>query len=142
MSNVLRPTSRTQWRTLSELTIMQPLRSCPKAVLWAYHNSIIMHELFLTAHISEDDGPRALQILQGYCAMSPTPILRRRLYWNGPLVHNRGLDLASLMPQGQRARFWNSLNEQLIRQAYTILLLYDITQDQFPKSNTPIDEKP
>jgi mediator of RNA polymerase II transcription subunit 18 len=100
-----------------------------------------MHELFLTAQIGEEERPRALQILQGYCAMRPTPVLRRRLYWNGPLVHNRGLDPAFVTAQGQRARFWSNLNEQLIRQAYTVLVLYDVTRDQFPKPDTPVDEK-
>lgn len=103
---------------------------------------IPMHELFLTAHIGEEDCPRALQILQGYCAMSPTPILRRRLYWNGALVHNRGLDQVFITAQGQKARFWSSLHEQLIRQAYTVLLLYDVTRDQFPKVDTPAEEIP
>ena len=103
-----------------------------------------MHELFLTAHIGDVDRPRALQILQGYCAMSPTPLLRRRLYWNGPLFHNRGLDPAFLMAlaQGQRAQFWRSLHEQLIRQAYIVILLYDITRDQFPRPEVPAEEKP
>lgn len=103
---------------------------------------IPMHELFLTAHIGEEDCPKALQILQGYCAMSPTSILRRRLYWNGPLLHNRGLDPAFIAAQGQRARFWSSLSEQLIRQAYTVLLLYDVTRDQFPKADATAEEKP
>lgn len=101
-----------------------------------------MHELFLTAYISDDDRPRALQILQGYCAMSPTPILRRRLYWNGPLIHNRGFDPAFVAAQGQKARFWSNLNDQLIRQAYTVLLIYDVTRDQFPKPDVPAEEKP
>lgn len=101
----------------------------------------LMHELFLTAAVVDDDCQLALQILQGYCAMPPTPLLRRRLYWNGPLVNNRGLDVASLMPQGPRARFWVGLHEQLVRQAYTVLLLYDVKREEFPKADTPADEK-
>jgi mediator of RNA polymerase II transcription subunit 18 len=100
-----------------------------------------MHELFLTAAIGDEDRQRALQILQGYCAMPPTPLLRRRLYWNGPLVNNRGLDLASLVSQGPRARFWVGLHEQLVRQAYTVLLLYDVKRGQFPKLEALAEEK-
>ena len=101
-----------------------------------------MHELFLTAGITEFDRPRTLQILQGYCAMSPVPVLRRRLYWNGPLVNNRGFDAMFLAAQGQKTRLWNTLHEQLIRQAYTVILFYDVDRDQFPKPDTPAEEKP
>jgi mediator of RNA polymerase II transcription subunit 18, fungi type len=101
-----------------------------------------MHELFLTAHIGNDDLTRSVQILQGYCAMSPTPLLRRRLFWNGPLTHNRGLHPGFLAAQGPKTRLWRSLSEQLIRQAYIVVLLYDITRDQFPKPETPAEEQP
>jgi mediator of RNA polymerase II transcription subunit 18 len=34
------------------------------------------------------------------------------------------------------------LNEQMIRQAYTVVLLYDIDRDQFPKPDTHAEERP
>jgi mediator of RNA polymerase II transcription subunit 18 len=101
-----------------------------------------MHELFLTAAVTEYDRIRALQILQGYCAMSPVPVLRRRLYFNGSPQHNRGFDPAFIAAQGPKARVWSMLNEQMIRQAYTVVLLYDIDRDQFPKPDTPVEERP
>jgi mediator of RNA polymerase II transcription subunit 18 len=101
-----------------------------------------MHELFLTAAIGDNDRPKALQILQGYCAMSPTTVLRRRLYWAGPLTHNRGIDSAFIMAQGPKVPSWRALNEQLIRQAYMVTLLYDINRDQFPKPEASAEEKP
>lgn len=101
-----------------------------------------MHELFLTTTVTDYDRPRALQILQGYCAMSPVAVLRRRLYWNGPLVHNRGFDPALIAAQGQKARLWNALHEQIVRQAYTLILLYDVDREQFAKPGSSTEERP
>ena len=42
------------------------------------------HELFLTAIIANEDFETTLRILQGYCAMSPIPVLTRKLTWEGP----------------------------------------------------------
>jgi hypothetical protein len=94
-----------------------------------------MHEIFLTTSIGDEYCAKATRILQGYCGMSPTPILRRRLILKGP--SNRG-DYRSIQPQfmlnqQQKTRLWQSLNEQLTRQGYCIALLYDIKKDDFPK---------
>jgi mediator of RNA polymerase II transcription subunit 18 len=107
-----------------------------------------MQELFLTTSVGDGDNFRAVQILQGYCAMSSIPVLRRRLLWRGPSNRNtyKSIDpafLLSLKPQ-QRLDFWRSLNEQFTRQAYVVTLLYDIKKDQFSKEgiNTELETRP
>ena len=101
-----------------------------------------MHELFLTASLGDDDRPRALQVLQGYCAMKPMEILRRRMFWTGPLARNNGFDPTFIASQGPRTPFWRLLNEQLVRQAYVVTVLYDVEREQFSKPETLPEERP
>jgi len=93
-----------------------------------------MHELFLNTSVSNGDCPRAIQILQGYCDMSPVPVLRRRVMLRGPPGPNqKGLDpafLLNLKPQ-QRPDLWKALDEQLKRRPFVITLIYDIKRNHF-----------
>ncbi|KAH8821219.1 mediator complex, subunit Med18 [Xylogone sp. PMI_703] len=93
-----------------------------------------MHELFLTTPIPSDDKSRALRILQGYCGMIPDQIIRRRLLWQGPRRRTPlpGINpkLLGNQPQHKMAQ-WKLLHEQLVRQSYTIAVLYDVQRDQF-----------
>ena len=92
-----------------------------------------MHELFLTAQVSGDDLQRSLRVLQGYCGMSPIPLLRRRLIWDGPKSRSlKGIDPAFIRVQvPQKQPLWRSLHEQLIRQSYIITLVYDVDRSHF-----------
>ncbi|RFU36181.1 hypothetical protein B7463_g170, partial [Scytalidium lignicola] len=99
-----------------------------------------MHELFLTTYIQPDDKVRALRILQGYCGMNPDLLIRRRLIWQGPRKRNLpGVNpklLGNLGSPGNpgsqhKMPLWKNLHEQLVRQSYTIALLYDVQRDQF-----------
>ncbi len=92
-----------------------------------------MHELFLTTHVPDEDLQRALRILQGYCAMSPVNILRRRLTWEGPRTRNpKGIDPGFITKQHQsKIPLWRGLSEQLSRQSYVVNLLYDVERDSF-----------
>jgi mediator of RNA polymerase II transcription subunit 18, fungi type len=93
-----------------------------------------MHELFLTAHVPNEDIDRSLRVLQGYCSMNPVSLLRRRLVWEGPRSRQlKGIDPAFIARQGPKAPFWRSLHEQLTRQSYVITLIYDIDREQFGK---------
>lgn len=99
-----------------------------------------MHELFLSAHVPNDDVQRALRILQGYCGMSPVTLLRRRLIYEGPRLRQlRGIDPAFVTKQGPgKLPSWRSLHEQLIRQSYVITLVFDVNRDHF--GQTVIDD--
>jgi hypothetical protein len=95
---------------------------------------VAMHELFLTAHLSDDDVQRAIRILQGYCGMSPVTLVRRRMLFEGPRLRQqlKGIDpvFVSKQPQGKQL-LWKSLHEQITRQAYIIALIFDINKDHF-----------
>lgn len=100
-----------------------------------------MHELFLTAQLSNDDLQRALRILQGYCAMSPVNIVRRRITFEGPRTKNpKGIDPAFIARQSPpKAPLWRGLSEQLTRQSYFLILIYDIDRDQFNQAANGAD---
>ena len=100
-----------------------------------------MHELFLTAGIGDDDRPRALQILQGYCAMKPMEILRRRMFWTAPANSRTSFGRTFLANQGPKASIWRTLQEHLKRQTYVVTLLYDVERGQFPKSEALVEER-
>ena len=99
-----------------------------------------MHELFLTASVSNEDLDRSLRILQGYCSMKPVFWLRRKLIWEGPRSRQlKGIDPAFITRQGPKMAFWRSLHEQLTRQSYVITLIYDVDRDSFGKGEESID---
>ncbi|KAG9235052.1 mediator complex, subunit Med18 [Amylocarpus encephaloides] len=95
---------------------------------------ITRHELFLTTSVYNDDIPRAVRILQGYCGMKPQASLRRRLVWEGPRQRPglRDFDPAfiSRQPPG-RAEAWKYLHGQMIRQSYIITLIYEVERSAF-----------
>ncbi len=91
-----------------------------------------LHELFLSAIVARDDLQRALQILQGYCEMSPVRITRRRLIWEGPRGRNaKALDQGWINRQKEKSNQWRNLSDALSRQSYSVMLSYDIDPDQF-----------
>lgn len=87
-----------------------------------------MHELFLTSLVTQDDLPRTLKILQGLCAMHPTPLLRRRLFYARPAqVPPCALDAAFLAAQpAPKAPAWKELSDQVKIQSYLLMLMYDV----------------
>lgn len=101
-----------------------------------------MHELFLTTHVGNDDLQRALRILQGYCAMSPGNIVRRRLTFEGPRTRTpKGIDPGFITKQPQpKIPQWRGLSEQLARQSYVLTLVYDVDREQFGQPSTQPDE--
>ncbi|KAF4637330.1 hypothetical protein G7Y89_g744 [Cudoniella acicularis] len=104
---------------------------------------IKMHELFLTAHVPNDDLSRAVRILQGYCGTKPQAVLSRRLLWEGPKTRNnlKGIDTAFIMRQPQpKIPFWRSLNEQLVRQSYIVTLTYDVDKSFFGQQEASEEE--
>ena len=98
-----------------------------------------MHELFLIAHLSDDDFQRALRIFQGYCGMSPVTLLRRRMIFEGPrLKHFKGIDPTLILSQRrENQQLWKTLHEQIIRQSYFITLIFDINKDDFGQPSVP-----
>lgn len=114
-----------------------------------------MHELFFCASVEDEDVSRALRILQGYCAMKPVAILRRRSFWEGPRTRNVKYLTGKRDEANKRceeaikrseaswggdesskrevARFaaWRSLFEQLMRQSYVVTLIYEIEKEDF-----------
>ena len=102
-----------------------------------------MHELFLTTSIRGEDCSHVTRILQGYCAMKPSPLLRRRLIWGGPTNRNsyKGFAAEFIVSQGSKSAMWRTLSEQIIRQSYFITLLYDIKRDQFPRGSDDDSEE-
>jgi mediator of RNA polymerase II transcription subunit 18 len=106
-----------------------------------------MHELFLSAFVGDDDTSRSIRILQGYCAMKPEPVLRRRLLWEGPVARKlSGFDPNFLKSQQQQPKFnlWRTLHEQLTRQSYIMQLVFDVDRDEFgqSKSNESVENSP
>jgi mediator of RNA polymerase II transcription subunit 18 len=92
----------------------------------------IMHELFLISECADEDIPKATQLLQGVCEMSPVSIINRRLLWEAPHVpKQKGFDQAFLVRQGPRMYLWRSLQDTLVRQAYHVNLVYGVSRDQF-----------
>jgi mediator of RNA polymerase II transcription subunit 18 len=100
-----------------------------------------MHELFLTTQVANDDVQKALRILQGYCAMSPVNILRRRMTFEGPRTKNpKGIDPAFITKQPPpKVPQWRGLSEQLARQSYVLTLVYDVDRDQFGQDSSQSD---
>lgn len=92
-----------------------------------------MHELFLIAHLSDDDVQRALRIFQGYCGMSPVTLLRRRMTFEGPrLKQLKGIDPTVIQNQKrENQNLWKNLHTQITRQSYVITLIFDINKDHF-----------
>lgn len=95
-----------------------------------------MHELFLTTTVDNAVITRACQVLQGYCAMSPVTILRRRLVWKAPQPpNNHGINPVLIDRSDPRTQqntpMWKSLNEQLLRQPYVVVLQYEHKKEQF-----------
>ncbi|TAQ86926.1 hypothetical protein B7494_g4760 [Chlorociboria aeruginascens] len=92
--------------------------------------TITMHELYLSATVANDDRLRSLKILQGFCAMNPQPLIRRRLFWEG--VRIRGVDQGFILKQLQPKQYlWRQLQEQLSRQSFLVTSIYDVNRDQF-----------
>ncbi|CAG8982427.1 hypothetical protein HYALB_00007106 [Hymenoscyphus albidus] len=97
----------------------------------------IMHELFLTATIQNDDIVRMVRILQGYCGMKPQQSLYRRLIWEGPRLRAglKGVDPSIIKRQPpQKIQLWGSLHEQLVRQSYILHVIYELPRESFGKS--------
>ncbi|KAH6674510.1 mediator of RNA polymeras-like protein II transcription subunit 18 [Halenospora varia] len=93
-----------------------------------------MHELFLTAHIHNEDLSRAVKILQGYCGMKPETTLCRRLMWEGPKMRNnlRGIDPTFMERQpAPKKPYWHSLHQQLVKQSYVVTLIYEVDKSDF-----------
>lgn len=101
-----------------------------------------MHELFLTTQVANDDLQRALRILQGYCAMSPVNILRRRMTFEGPRTKNpKGIDPGFITRQPPpKIPQWRGLSEQLARQSYVLTLAYDVDREHFGQASSLSDE--
>ncbi len=94
-----------------------------------------MHELFLTTHVLEDDFETTLRILQGYCAMSPTHVLTRKLTFEGPHTRTPNPIDANFLKsqQAPKKALWKSLSDQLARQSYIINVLYEVPKESFGK---------
>jgi mediator of RNA polymerase II transcription subunit 18 len=91
-----------------------------------------MHELFLIAHLPDDEVQKALRIFQGYCGMSPVTLLRRRMTFEGPrLKQLKGIDPAFIQNLKSKQHLWRSLHDQITRQSYVITLIFDINKDHF-----------
>ncbi|CZT10642.1 uncharacterized protein RAG0_15064 [Rhynchosporium agropyri] len=95
------------------------------------------HELFLTAIVANEDFETTLKILQGYCAMSPTNVLTRKLTWEGPRTRTpSGIDPKFIRNQPlQKIPQWNGLSVQLARQSYIMHLLYEVDRQSFGKDD-------
>ncbi len=99
-----------------------------------------MHELFLTAVVSNADFERTTAVLQGLCAMSAWQSVHRVLFFAGP-PQPRGLptvrslvqstaQLASQPPQPQPlSRLWQELHQHLSRQSYLLRTRYEVFRD-------------
>jgi len=98
-----------------------------------------MHELFLTATVSNEAVNTAVKILQGLSYMTPTPILRRRLVWDAPKTR-KNIEATFIQKQGTKAPLWKILNEQLMRQPYIVQIVYDLEKDQFPTPSSQDSE--
>jgi len=96
------------------------------------------HELFLTAIIANEDFETTLRILQGYCAMSPIPVLTRKLTWEGPRTRTpAGIDAKFIKNQPPaKVPQWSGLSVQLSRQSYIMHLLYDVDRQSFGKAES------
>lgn len=92
-----------------------------------------MHELFLISECADEDVLKATQLLQGLCEMAPVPIINRRLLWEAPhMPKQKGFEQSFLArQQPQRLYLWRSLQDQLVRQAYHLNLVYGVSRDQF-----------
>ena len=96
-----------------------------------------MHELFLTSTIPNNDLPRAVKILQGYCAMKPQTSLSRRLIWEGPKQRNglKGIPSEVMSNLGKqnpvKLPFWKSLHESLLRQSFVVSVVYEVEKGAF-----------
>lgn len=99
-----------------------------------------MHELFLTAVVSNADFERATAVLQGLCAMSAWQSTHRVLYFTGP-PQARGLaTIRSLIasPYGNPAQHqpsllakaWQELNQHLSRQSFILQCRYEVFKDK------------
>ncbi len=96
-----------------------------------------MHELFMTAVISNANFERATAVLQGLCAMSAWQSTHRVLHFAGS-PQSRGLPgLRSLLqpqvpsPQTQQcAKLWQELHQHLSRQSYIIQIRYEVFRDK------------
>ncbi|KAH7356703.1 mediator complex, subunit Med18 [Rhexocercosporidium sp. MPI-PUGE-AT-0058] len=91
------------------------------------------HELFLTAIVANEDFETTLRILQGYCSMSPTNILTRKLTWEGPRTRTpAGIDPKLVKNQPPiKVLQWSGLSAQLARQSYIMHLLYEVDRQSF-----------
>jgi hypothetical protein len=80
---------------------------------------------------------KSISILSKYCDMAPKPVLRRRLIWHAPLEGKRGIvQSAPKPPVKSQDIHWKNLNEQLGRQAYVVVLNYDIKKENFSLVDT------
>lgn len=100
-----------------------------------------MHELFLISECADEDVIKATQLLQGLCEMAPVAIINRRLLWDAPHVpKQKGFDQSFLVrQQPPRLYLWRSLQDQLVRQAYHLNLVYALSRDQFGTPESSAD---
>ncbi|KAK0107151.1 hypothetical protein ONS95_003857 [Cadophora gregata] len=96
------------------------------------------HELFLTAIIPNEEFETTLRILQGYCAISPTQVLTRKLTWEGPRTRTpTGIDSKFIKNQPQaKVPHWTGLSVQLSRQSYIMHLLYEVDRQSFGRAES------
>lgn len=100
-----------------------------------------MHELFLSTIVPSSDIVRGVEILQGYCAMSPATITRRRLIWEGKTPKAFDKNFLNRPQPKEKAVQWRNLSEALSRQPYVVTLSYEINPSQFGKTDGDDAEK-
>ncbi|KAL1866427.1 hypothetical protein VTK73DRAFT_4732 [Phialemonium thermophilum] len=93
-----------------------------------------MHELFMTAIVSDRDAVTARGILEGFCSMAEVHTITRVLFYQGPehaagFKTNRGTDKTPI------GRAWNDLNQFLNKQSFILQARYALQPDDFQSSS-------
>ncbi|KAI1110176.1 mediator complex, subunit Med18 [Nemania sp. NC0429] len=91
-----------------------------------------MHELFLTASVSQSDFDTACAVLQGLCWMTARRTVYRVLFFAGQ-PQPRGLPTAppptALPRQPQERQLWAELGRQLLRSSYVLQAAYEVSPE-------------
>ncbi|GAP92248.1 putative RNA polymerase ii mediator complex subunit protein [Rosellinia necatrix] len=90
-----------------------------------------MHELFLTASVSQEDFDTACAILQGLSWMTARRTVYRILYFAGQ-PQPRSLPVtpqAELLPRQQDRQLWVELSRQLQRSSYVLQAAYEVSPE-------------